>query len=211
MWARLRVAGIRTSKTRVLRLMRQPQPVRGELHRRTITTNHPNRMWGIDATATVTLDDCQVTLVAAVYHCTAECVRIHAVKRAAGLEALELLRQGLHRHDGGFQAGAAQGFQLWYDHASLFMSDDFQNELAFLGTESSLAFVREPEGADFIERFFRALKEQMLWVSYFQSVQKLVRALEVLRTLYNQHWLIEPLGFELPVQARRRLALQPAA
>ena len=28
---------------------------------------------------------------------------------------------------------------------------------------------------------------------------------------YNQHWLIERLGFEPPVQARQRLALQPAA
>ena len=40
---------------------------------------------------------------------------------------------------------------------------------------------------------------------------ELVRALEEFRALYNQHWLIERLGFEPPVQARQRLALQPAA
>ena len=90
-WARLRVAGVRTSKARVLRLMRQAQllapqrqavPVVEKTHSGTITTDRPNRMWGIDATATVTLDDGQVTVFAAVDHCTAECVGIHAVKRA---------------------------------------------------------------------------------------------------------------------------------
>ena len=219
-WARLRVAGVRTSKARVLRQMRQAQllapqrqaqPVFEKPHSGTITTDHPNRMWGIDATATVTLEDGQVTVFAAVDHCTAECVGIHAVKRATRFEALEPLRQGVHQHFGGFQAGAAQGLQLRHDHASQFMSDDFQNELIFLGIESSPAFVREPEGNGCIERFFRTLKEQLLWARHFQSLPELARALEEFRALYNQHWLIERLGFEPPVQARRRLALQAAA
>ena len=115
-WARLRVAGVRTSKARVRRLMRQAQllapqrqaePAVEKPHSGTITTYRPNRMWGIDATATVTLEDGQVTVFAAVDHCTAECVGIHAVKRATRFEALEPLRQGVHHHFGGFQAGAA--------------------------------------------------------------------------------------------------------
>ena len=89
------------------------------------------------------------------------------------------------------------------------MSDDFQKELDFLGIESSPVFVREPEGNGCIERFFRTLKEQLLWARHFQSVPELVRALEEFRVLYNQHWLIERLGFEPPVQARQRLALKP--
>ena len=117
-WARLRVAGVRTSKARVLRLLWQarllaPQrpslPVVEKPHSGTITTDRPNRMWGIDATATVTLEDGQVTVFAAVDHCIAECVGIHAVKRATRFEALEPLRQGVHEHFGGFQAGSARG------------------------------------------------------------------------------------------------------
>ena len=60
-WARLRVAVVRTSKTRVLRLMREAQrqaaPIAKKAHNGTITTDRPNQMWGIDATATVTLDN----------------------------------------------------------------------------------------------------------------------------------------------------------
>lgn len=91
------------------------------------------------------------------------------------------------------------------------MSDDFQNELAFLGFESSPTFVREPEGNGCIERFFRTLKEQLVWVWHFQPLLQLACALEEIRALYNQHWLIECLGFEPPLQARQRLALKPAA
>lgn len=88
---------------------RQAEPAVDNPHSGTITTDRPNRMWGIDATATITLEDGQVTVFAAVDHCTAECVGIHAVKRTTRFEPLEPLRQGVHEHFGGFQAGAARG------------------------------------------------------------------------------------------------------
>ena len=219
-WARLRFAGVRTSKARVLRLMRDAQllapqrqaaPVAEKVHTGTIVTERPNQMWGIDATATVTIEEGQVTVFAAVDHCTAECVGIHAVKRATRFEALDPIRQGVNEHFGGFHAHGATGLQLRHDHGSQFMSDDFQNEIRFLGIESSPAFVREPEGNGCIERFFKTLKEQLLWVRHFRSIPELVHALQEFRALYNRSWLIERLGFQSPIQARKRLALEPAA
>ena len=219
-WARLRVAGVRTSKARVLRLMREAQllapqrqaaPVARKAHTGTITTDRPNQMWGIDATATVTLDDGAVTVFAAIDHCTADCVGIHAAKRATRFEALDPIRQGLKEYFAGFHADAAAGLRLRHDHGSQFMSDDFQNEIRFLGIVSSPAFVREPEGNGCIERFFKTLKEQLLWVRHFRSIPELVRALQDFRALYNQHWLIERLGFQSPAQARQRLAIESAA
>ena len=91
------------------------------------------------------------------------------------------------------------------------MSGDFQKEIRFLGIESSPAFVREPEGNGCIERFFKTLKEQLLWVRHFRSIPELVHALQEFRALYNRSWLIERLGFQSPVQARERLELEPAA
>jgi len=75
------------------------------------------------------------------------------------------------------------------------MSDDFQNEIAFLGIASSPAFVREPEGNGCIERFFRTLKEQLLWVRDFATLGDLAEALEEFRQRYNDHWLVERLRF----------------
>ena len=221
-WARLRHKGVRTSKDRVLRLLRshqllsparQPQPVRANPHEGTIVTELPNQMWGTDATATVTLADGAVTIFAAIDHCTAECVGIHAVKKATRFEALEPIRQGIQEYFGGFSGGSAAGLRLRHDHGSVYMSDDFQTEIRFLGIEGSPAFVRQPEGNGCIERFFRTLKEQLLWLRRFDDLEELRAALLDFRHRYNCHWIVERLGYRTPVQARQNfnVELQVAA
>ena len=76
-------------EAQLLAPQRQAAPVARKAHTGTITTDRPNQMWGIDATATVTLDDGAVTVFAAIDHCTADCVGIHAAKRATRFEALD--------------------------------------------------------------------------------------------------------------------------
>ncbi len=221
-WARLRFKGVRTSKDRVLRLLgehqllspsRRPQPAPGQAHEGTIVTAAPDQMWGTDATATFTAAEGSVTVFAAIDHCTAECVGIHAVKKANRFEALEPIRQGVREHFQGFSAGAAARLKLRHDHGSVYMSDDFQNEIQFLGIEPSPAFVRQPEGNGCIERFFRTLKEQLLWVRGFHDLEQLRAALIEFRDRYNNHWIVGRLGYRTPAQARRdfELDLEAAA
>src|SRR3712207_2840414 len=90
------------------------------------------------------------------------------------------------------------------------MADDFQKEIAFLGIDSSPAFVRAPEGNGCAERFIRTLKENLLWVRTFDTVEELRQALLEFRETYNANWLIERHGFRTP-DAVRREQLQPAA
>lgn len=220
-WARLRAQGIRSSKPRVLRLMRAAEllaPSRAQRtlgprsHDGTITTVRPNQMWGTDATSTVTLENGSVTVFVTVDHCTLEAVGLHAATRATRFEALEPLRQGVRRQYGAFAAGSAAGLQVRHDHGSQYMSDDFQTELRFLGITSSPAFVRAPEGNGVAERFIRTLKEQLLWVRTFRTIEELQLALQEWRITYNEQWLVERHGFRSPAQVRRALlATQEAA
>ena len=172
-WARLRHAGTRTSLRRVLRLMRENDllapsrlgsPRGPRAHDGTIIPETVDTMWGTDLTATFTGEG-QAAVFIAVDHCSAECVGIHAHARATRFEALEPIRQGVRRHFGGFAAAVARGLTLRHDHGSQYMSDHFQKEIAFLGIESSPAFVRAPEGNGCAERFIRTLKENLLWVT----------------------------------------------
>ncbi len=213
-WARLRMQGIRTSKPRVLRLMRQadllapsrvPRVVGPRVHDGTISTERPNQMWGTDATSTVTVPDGSVTVFIGVDHCTLEGIGIHAAKRATRFEALEPIRQGVRQQFGAVSAGIATGLQVRHDHGSHYMSDAFQAELRFLGITSSPAFVRAPEGNGVAERFIRTLKEQLLWVRRFQTVEELRLALHDWLHLYNEQWLVERHGFRSPIQVRRDL------
>jgi putative transposase len=192
-WARLRVAGLRTSKRRVLRLTRANNllaPTRvGALrgprnHEGTIIPATVDTMWGTDLTTTLTREG-QVAVFVAVDHYSAECVGIHAARRATRFEALEPVRQGVRRCLGGFAQGIGRGLAIRHDHGSQYMSDAFQQELAFLGIASSPAFVRAPEGNGCAERFIRTLKENLLWVRTFDTVEDPRQALLVFREVYN--------------------------
>jgi transposase InsO family protein len=137
----------------------------------------PNQMWGTDATSTVTQQDGPLTVFVGIDHCTLEGIGIHAARRATRFEALEPIRQGVRQQFGTFSLGSATGVQVRHDHGSQYMSDNFQAELRFLGMTSSPAFVRAPEGNGVAEWFIRTLKEQLLWVRTFQTVEDLRLAL----------------------------------
>jgi putative transposase len=76
---------------------------------------------------------------------------------------------------GGFAKGVAYGLSVHHDHGSQYMSDHFQKEIAFLAIESSPAFVRALEGNSCAERFIRTLKENLLWVRTFETIENCAR------------------------------------
>ena len=210
LWARLRFAGIRTSRRRVLRLMRGHGllahqragcPHGSRAHDGRITTGRIDVMWGSDLTSVMTGEG-QAAVFAAVDHCSAECVGIHASHRADRFEALEPIKQALRERFGAFAKGVAAGLQLRHDHGSQYVSHHFQSEIRFLGIESSPAFVREPEGNGCAERFIRTLKENLLWVRRFNTVEELRLALIAFRQTYNQTWIIERHAYQTPAQVR---------
>ncbi len=168
-------------------------------------------MWGADATAGFTLRDGQAPIFARIDHCPACCLGIHAAIRGTRLETPEPMRQAVRKQSGGFSGGIALGVKLRRNHGSQFMSGDFQRGIRFLGPESCPAFVREPKGNGSIERFFRTLKEQLLRVRRFETLEELAEALEEFRQRYDGHWMAERLHFQSPQQARHApLALESA-
>jgi len=219
-WAKLRVEGTRTSKERVRRLMREhnlqaPHRVGHahgpKAHDGTITTPAPDVMWGTDMTATVTVGEGMACVFVAVDHCTTECIGLHAAKSGNRFEALEPIRQGVREHFGGIGAGVARGVRLRHDHGANYLADDFQQEIAFFGMESSPSFVREPEGNGVAERFIRTLKENLLWVRSFETIEDLRLALLAFKRTYNEQWMLEKYGYRSPAQVRRDLVGLDAA
>ncbi len=177
-WAKLRHRGIRTSRARVLRLMREHglrAPTRSgtprgpRSHEGTIIPPAPDMRWGTDLTGTWATRGGSVSVLLSVDHHTAEILGIHAAKRATRWEALEPVRQAVRRCFGGIGERIAAGVELRHDNGSQYISEDFQDEIAFLGLRSSPAFVRAPEGNGCVERAIRTLKEQLLWVPTFET------------------------------------------
>ena len=168
-WARLRVCrGIRVSRKRVLRVMREnnllsPHRCRrrgGNPHVGEIITHAPNLMWGTDGVRVFTVDDGWGWIFTAIEHWNAECVGWHVCKRGDRFAALQPISMGLARLYASTSAGAARGLALRMDHGSQYLSDHFTNQIKFWGIQPSYAFVEQPQTNGVAERFNRTLKEQ---------------------------------------------------
>jgi len=218
-WARLRLRGVRTAARRVRRLMcehglsapnRPPQRPAND-HDGKITTERVDQTWGTDMAQTMLACGARVHVFAAVDHCNSECIGLHAAVGANRWEALEPVRQGVSQLFGPAARNVAAGLKLRHDHGSNYMAHDFQHEIDFFGIEASPSFVREPEGNGVAERFIRTLKEQLLWVRVFDTLEELQEALRGFKDWYNQNWLLQRHGHRTPSQVRADQTAQPVA
>ena len=62
--------------------------------------------------------------------------------------------------------------------------------------------MREPEGNGVAERFIRTLKENLLWVRTFDTIEELRAALVEFARHYNETWLVARHGYRTPAQVR---------
>lgn len=218
--ARLRDRGIHADTERLRLLMRDhglqaPGKPRRNLgprvHDGTITTQMPDQMWGTDATSTMLINGQQATIFGVYDHCTCELMGIHAAIEATRFEAMVPLHQACRTAFGQVGQAIAGGLKLRHDNGSQFVSRAFQAELRFLGMDSSPSFVRAPEGNGCIERFWRTLKEQLLWLHTYATLDDLNQALQDFRDRYNHQWLIQRHGHRSPTAVRKSLLGQGLA
>ena len=59
------------------------------------------------------------------------------------------------------------------------------------------------------ERFIRTLKENLLWIRTFETVEELRLAVLDFQKTYNENWIIQRLKYQTPSQARRNACNNP--
>jgi putative transposase len=211
--ARLRRRGVRTSRKRVLRLMREdgvlaPTPkVRkraARLHEGTITVTEPDTLWATDATEGFTERDGRCAVFVVVDHGSGE-LFFDAAKRMDRFAAADLLREVCAERFGSVEAAVAAGLALRYDGGPCFQSHHYQAEIDHLGIARSPAYHYEPETNGCAERAIQTLKEQVLWICRFETFEQLREAARAFGRLYNREWLLERHGYRTPSEAREQL------
>ena len=219
-WARLKFGkGIRVSRKRVLRVMRENNllsPYRkpqGEpkTHDGVIGTDAPNVMWGTDGARVFTADEGYGWIFVAVEHWNAECMGIHVCKKGDRIAALEPVAQGVLAQFGSVERGVARGLALRMDHGTQYLSDHFQNQTKAWGIAPSFAFLREPETNGVAERFIRTLKEQAIYGRAFRNLEEVRQAVLNFVDRYNREWRVEKNGFRTPHEMRVLHSLPEAA
>ena len=60
-----------------------------------------------------------------------------------------------------------------------------------------------PEYNGCAERFIRTLKENLLWVRHFKTIEKLRLAVLEFRQIYNEKWIMQRHQYKTPAQFGR--------
>jgi putative transposase len=205
-----------TSRKRVLRLTReagllaptaQVRKRAARLHDGKITVAAPDTLWATDATEGWSVRDGRCAVFVIVDHASGE-VWFDAARRMDRFAAADLLRGVCGERFGSVERAVAAGLALRYDGGPCFRSAHYQAEIDHLGIARSPAFHYEPETNGCAEKAIQTLKEQLLWIERFETLEQLRAAVRGFGRTYNQHWLIERHGFATPVEARERVTRQ---
>lgn len=210
--ARLRRQGIKASRKRVNRLMREHgllSPQRSEpgdpkKHDGTIIPDGINQIWGTDGTMFGTVKGDLLWLFAVIDHYSDEILGWHIVNVGQGdrFAALEPIRQGLRNICGAVGKGIGKGIAIRHDWGPQYIAHDFKEELKFFGLKNSPALVHEPQTNGVIERFFKTLKMECLWIHNFTDAEQARQIVGPWMELYNTQWLIERHGHKTPREVR---------
>ena len=211
--ARLRRAGIKVARDRVNRIMREHgllSPQRQEqgvekLHEGTIIPDGINQLWGTDGTLFGTINGDLLWLFAVIDHFSDEVLGWHIVEVGQGdrFAALEPVKQSLRRIRGCVGKDVGDGIAIRHDWGPQYIAHDFKEELKFLGLKNSPALVHEPQTNGVIERFFKTLKWECLWVENIRDVDHARQIVGPWMETYNTQWLIERHGHRTPREVRQ--------
>jgi len=209
-WAHLRfIDGLDINKKRVYRLM--------QVHRLTVQPNQrlkavrtvnkskprpdrPHQWWGIDMTKVMTASG-WAYLVIVLDWCTKQIVGHHCGRTATASEWLSALDRALNRQ---FPDGVREhDLHLMSDNGSQPTSIRFMKVCSHLGIKQAFTSYNNPKGNADTERMMRTLKEELLWLREWSSVNEITSELDKWIESYNQTYLHSALGYRTPNQAEK--------
>ncbi|WP_161954024.1 integrase core domain-containing protein [Candidatus Methylomirabilis limnetica] len=126
-----------------------------------------------------------------------ECVGARLAHHGRAIEAIDALEQGIVQRYGGLRQVPA-GLRLRHKNGSIFLAQ------LFVGTAQQLAITREfilrdsPEYNGVIERFFRTLKQECVWLHHFESFEEAERIIMDWIARYNTERQHSALGYLTP-------------
>jgi len=204
---------VKASRARVNRVMREsgllsPQRIEADrskkAHEGTIIPEGIDLLWGTDGTQFGMVNGRLSWLFAVIDHYSCEVLGWHIIEVGKGnaWAALEPVKQALRKRRGALVQKAGVGISIRHDWGPQYNAGVFTKELAYLGLGNSPGFVHEPETNGVIERFFRTLKEECLWVHDFENVEQARQIVGEWIETYNREWLIERHGYRSPREVR---------
>jgi len=161
--------------------------------------DRPNQWWGIDMTKVMVQGFGWVYIVVVLDWYTKQVVGYHAGLQSKARHWLEALDMAVNRQ---FRDGArGQGVSLMSDNGCQPTSISFMKACGELGINQAFTSYNNPKGNADTERFFRTMKEELLWLREWTSPFELLNVIGEWIPGYNANYLHSALGYRTPNQA----------
>jgi putative transposase len=168
----------------------------------------PNRVWSTDATEGWTALGGRCAVFAIVDHASGEAWGDAAAPLGRSAAA-DLLREIATERFGSVERAVAAGLELRYEGGTCFRSVHCQDEIAEVGIALSPGFHYESD-ANGAGQFIQILKERVLRIERFETLEELRSAIRAFAAVFNREWLLERHSYRTPIAARDHLIGQAA-
>lgn len=206
-WATLRREGLRVSRKRVWALMhahglvmaRDREP--GETTRGHVAVPEPNRRIATDLTTTWTRRDGVVAIVPTIDCGCRSMLGMVITKDQHGPAVLASVQEAL-RAAFGSPAHVPDGVELRTDHGPQYTGADCAELVDEWGLEHTYAPIGRPTGNAVVERVIRTLKEEVIWLRDWESIDELRAAVMAWVKRYNEQRPHQSLHWKTPAEYR---------
>lgn len=177
--------------------------------RGTVAVEEPNRLWATDMTTVYTSEDGWVGVTPTVDCGCRTALGVVVAKEQDAITLLDSLRVSLEQEFGSPSA-VPDGLEWRTDHGPQFTGGDARDLCDEWHLDHTFAPIGRPTGNSVVERFIRTLKEEVLWLQDFRTVDEVRRAVEAWWPTYNQRRPHQALAFQTPHEVRA-IKLAPVA
>lgn len=187
----LKENGLLVPKNLRLRAKRDNQPAKPRPAK-------PNQWWGIDMTKALTAEGWAYVVVVNDWF-TKKILGAFVGSRSRASDWLEALNRSVCRQ---FPAGVREAesleLNLMSDNGSQPTSIKFMREVARLGIKQAFTSYSNPKGNADTERLMRTIKEELIWLQEWSSVEELGRAMAEFVESFNAGYLHSALRYKTP-------------
>jgi transposase InsO family protein len=215
-WATLRSEGMKVSRKRVWAIMRahglvlarDSEP--GEPRRGHVVVPEPNRRLATDLTTTWTRRDGVVAIVPTIDCGCRSALALEVTKDQHGPAVLASVAAALVVAFGSPE-NVPDGVELRTDHGPQYTGSDCAELVEQWHLFHTYAPVGRPTGNAVVERFIRTMKEEVVWLRDWESIDELRTALDAWVKRYNERRPHQSLAWRAPAAYRaEKLAIARA-
>lgn len=177
-------------------LVRTPRP---RVNSSVSAASSPHQRWAIDATSLWTKSG-WVGVMAVIDCCTRKLVGVEVSRRGRAREAEQALEMACLQEFGLVYAHGQARPVLRSDNGKVFTSKQLMGRCKQYGLTQEFITPYTPQQNGMIERFFRSLKEECIWLHNFEGLADAKAAILDWVAFYNEQRPHQALGYLSPVE-----------